>query len=92
MSDQIKEAGKEFFRIIVADLIGSVIAALGIILVGINTVTGDIAINGQLVLAVFLAGIISAVKIGLVKMVDKYMHKKGQENGDESLERGLTRF
>ena len=59
-----------------------------VILMSINTATGEIAINWSIVLATALTVFLTA----LLKGLDKDIHLTGKLEGDESKIKGLTQF
>lgn len=79
MTDPLKEAVKEFFRVIIAGVIPAVIASLGIITAGINVQAGTFAIAWNVVAAVFLVKFLSDISTGLAKALDKFLHELNKE-------------
>jgi len=77
MPDYIKNAVLEGLRVVV-------LAIIPVILAGINSETGEIAFNWQVILAVGL--------VALLRFVDKLIHEWGKANEIEGAVKGITRF
>ena len=85
MKEALIEAVKEFLRL---TLMAVSITVIPFVLMGIDTKAGTILIDWKLVSIIFLFQELQA----LAKAIDKFLHKWGKEVGDESLQKGLTRF
>ncbi len=68
MQKAFVEALKELFR---TGILGGVSGAIGVAILGINTITGEIHINYRLLAVVFLFNVLTAA----VRSIDKFIHE-----------------
>ena len=76
----------------ISGLIPAIVAAIMVIIAGINTTTGDMNIAWGVVRAIFIVQTLSAAATGLTKSLDKFLHETGKELNNENLTKGITRF
>lgn len=66
--DSLVEAVREFIR---TGLLGGISSALGVVVLGLNTTTGEIAVNYQLAGVIFAFTALTA----LIRSLDKFVHE-----------------
>lgn len=75
----LEEAFKEFLRTMIFGLVTIIIAALSLMLPGINQATGEININWAVIYAVSLVQFLTILGTALGSALDKFKHLEGRQ-------------
>lgn len=79
MSPNFVEAIKELLRTWALAIIAALVVAIGMVVQGISTSTGEFAINWPVVVAIVATGALTGLQTAIASAVDKFLHKSGVE-------------